>query len=34
MLWIENKTFKIEDTGSEMHKYYGNDYVLLECEWQ
>ena len=33
---IENAvTFKIEETGSEMHKYQGNDYgcVVLECKW-
>ncbi len=33
---IENAvTFKIEETGSEMHKYQGNDYgcVVLDCNW-
>lgn len=28
-------TFKIEETGSKMHKYQGNDYgcVVLDCSW-
>ena len=28
-------TFKIEETGSEMHRYHGRDYgcVVLLCEW-
>ena len=28
-------TFKIEETGSKMHKYQGNDYgcVVLDCNW-